>query len=226
MEPRAPPRRVRSVFVPPRRRSVTPPAGSSRSSFKRATPRERGDTWAGAVSRAPGGTSHTRPTPPSSPVTIRVRPAPVGRSGASRALRGSLAGASLDRREDRRWDADPADFADETASIGAKLQDTYGRMNERISSMTFERATADLRASPAFGRLGGAALRGRVIVLRTGRARRTLSCALRMASLVDRITGATRRFDEVDERVRGFLGTTGVISLRISIGLGSSGSAC
>ena len=40
-----------------------------------------------------------------------------------------------------------------------------------------------------------------------------------MASLDDRITGATRRFDQVDERVRGFLATTGVTALRISIGL-------
>jgi Peptidase family M28/PA domain len=44
---------------------------------------------------------------------------------------------------------DPADFADETATIEAKLQDTYGRMNERLASMatTFERAASDLRTA-------------------------------------------------------------------------------
>jgi hypothetical protein len=49
---------------------------------------------------------------------------------------------------------DPADFAEEIASLAAQLEEVYGRLNERLRSMarTFDGATENLERARSLAR--------------------------------------------------------------------------
>jgi hypothetical protein len=53
--------------------------------------------------------------------------------------------------------SDPSDYADEIASLSAKLAQVYGRMNARLVSMTdsFQRVTKTLSAGSSDGKVHG-----------------------------------------------------------------------